>query len=249
MGRPLLTLVAFAAILAAGWAFAPSNAVGHVVIDETPSQWVHVQPPTPAAHLIARVRSGHTVSLRSRPFGPVVAHVGSITRFGSPRALGVVATRRGRWLGVTEPGIGNNRVVWMDAGAHGVHYAHTKLELDVDLSDRTLALRRGATTVRRMGVGVGAFDSPTPTGRFSVTDKLRGAGFSASYGCCILALSAVQPHLPDGWTGGNRVAIHGALSASDFGEAVSAGCVHARERDLRFLMRVVPLGTPVVIRP
>src|SRR3954469_22028600 len=100
-----------------------------------------------------------------------------------------------------------------------------------------------------MSVGVGAFDSPTPTGRFSVTDKLRGADFSASYGCCILALSAVQPHLPDGWTGGNRVAIHGTLSASDFGAAVSAGCVHAHDGDLRFLMRVVPLGTPVVIRP
>jgi hypothetical protein len=249
VGRPLLTLVAFAAIVAAGWAFAPSNAVGHVVIDRTPSNWVRVQPPAHTAHLIARVRSGRTVALRSRPFGPVVAHVGSITRFGSPRALGVVATRRGRWLAVTEPGVGDNRVVWMDARARGVRYTRTKLELDVDLSDRMLSLRREGTIVRKMRVGVGAFDSPTPTGRFSLTDKLRGADFSASYGCCILALSAVQPHLPDGWTGGDRIAIHGTLSASDFGEAVSAGCVHARDRDLRFLMRVAPLGTPVVIRP
>jgi lipoprotein-anchoring transpeptidase ErfK/SrfK len=100
-----------------------------------------------------------------------------------------------------------------------------------------------------MTVGVGRLDSPTPTGRFAITDKLEGASFSAAYGCCILALSAIQPKLPRGWAGGNRVAIHGTLSATDFGRAVSAGCVHARDRDLRYLMRVAPLGTPVVIRP
>jgi lipoprotein-anchoring transpeptidase ErfK/SrfK len=82
-----------------------------------------------------------------------------------------------------------------------------------------------------------------------VTDKLRGSAYSAAYGCCILALSAIQPNLPAGWSGGNRIAIHGTLSAGDFGRAVSAGCVHARDTDLRYLMRGVPLGTPVVIRP
>jgi lipoprotein-anchoring transpeptidase ErfK/SrfK len=59
----------------------------------------------------------------------------------------------------------------------------------------------------------------------------------------------VQPNLPAGWSGGDRIAIHGTLSAGDFGNAVSAGCVHAPDSDLRYLMRVVPLGTPVVIRP
>ena len=150
---------------------------------------------------------------------------------------------------MTEPAVAGNRVVWVDARAGGLHYARTRLEIDVDLSDRTLVLRRGETVVRRVTVGVGAFDSPTPTGHFAVTDKLAGSNFSSAYGCCILALSAIQPNLPAGWSGGNRVAIHGTLSASDFGEAVSAGCVHAPDADLRYLMRVVPLGTPVVIRP
>jgi hypothetical protein len=198
--------------------------------------------------VIAYVRSGRALALRSRPFGPVVARVGSITRFGSRRALGVVATRRGRWLAVTEAGIGNNRVVWVDAQAGGLRYARTPLQLVVDLSRRTLDVRRGGKLVRRLTVAVGRSDSPTPTGRFSVTDKLNGSAFSASYGCCILALSATQPNLPAGWTGGNRIAIHGTLSA-DFGQAVSAGCMHARDTDLRYLMRIVPLGTPVVIRP
>ncbi len=175
--------------------------------------------------------------------------MGSLTPFGSHRALGVVASRRSRWLAVTEAGIAGNRVVWVDAKAGGIRYARTPLQLEVDLSRRTMTLSRDGTVLRRVSVGVGAYDSPTPTGRFAVTDKLDGRNFSASYGCCILALSAIQPNLPAGWSGGNRVAIHGTLSSSDFGHAISAGCIHARDTDLRFLMRHVPLGTPVVIRP
>src|SRR5205814_2995657 len=109
----------------------------------------------------------------------------------------------------------------VDARAGGLRYARTRLELEVDLSDRTLTLLRGDVAVRRVSVGVGASDSPTPTGRFAVTDKLDGADYSSAYGCCILALSAIQPNLPPGWAGGDRVAIHGTLSPSDFGQAVS----------------------------
>jgi hypothetical protein len=229
-------------------ALSPASAGARVVIDRPIDGWVSVPAPAPA-HVIAKVRGGRLVALRNRPFGQVVARVGALTQFGSHRALGVVGKSRGRWLAVTEAGVGGNHVVWVDASAGGLRYSRTRLQLEVDLSSRTLTLRRDRTVVRRVSVGVGAFGSPTPTGRFAVTDKLDGRSFSAAYGCCILALSAIQPHLPAGWHGGNRVAIHGTLSPSDFGRAVSAGCVHARHSDLRYLMRVVPLGTPVVIRP
>jgi hypothetical protein len=213
---------------------------------------VQVKTPKPQpkqAHVIAEVRPGRALALRSRPFGPVLARVGSTTPFGSHRALSVVATRHGRWLAVTEAGVGNNRVVWVDAKSGGLRYGHTRLELDVDLSNRSLSVRRNGITVSRLSVGVGRAGSPTPTGTFAVTDKLNGSAYSSAYGCCILALSATQPNLPAGWSGGNRIAIHGTLSSSDFGRAVSAGCVHASDASLRYLMRTVPLGTPVVIRP
>jgi lipoprotein-anchoring transpeptidase ErfK/SrfK len=157
-------------------------------------------------------------------------------------------TARNGWLGVTEAGVGHNRVVWIDARGGGLRYSRTHLELVVDLSSRTLTVERDRVTVRRLSIGVGRPRSPTPTGAFAVTDKLNGRAYGSFYGCCILALSATQPNLPAGWTGGNRIAIHGTRYASDFGRDVSAGCVHASERDLRYLMRIVPLGTPVVIR-
>jgi hypothetical protein len=252
VARSLLALVSLVFATAGAAALAPTTAVGLVALDlpSSPTGWVQVQTPRPEpAHVIAEVQPGHALALRSRPFGPVLARVGSKTPFGSQRALSVVATRHGHWLAVTEAGVGNNRVVWVDAKSGGLRYARTRFELDIDLSGRTLVVRRNGVAVRRLSVGVGRAGSPTPTGTFAVTDKLNGGSYSASYGCCILALSATQPNLPAGWTGGNRIAIHGTLSAGDFGRAVSAGCVHASDSDLRYLMRNVPLGTPVVIRP
>jgi hypothetical protein len=249
MARVRQSVFALLLACAAACAFVPVTASGHVVLDPSPDGWTRVDaPPPPPAHLVAYVRMGASVTLRGRPYGTPLASVGSKTPFGSPRALSV-AHREGPWLGVTEAGYGANRLVWIDTRAGGLRYAHTREEIDVDVSSRRLVLRRDGRVVRSLKIGVGRPGSPTPTGRFAVTDKLPGGTYGSYYGCCILALSATQPHLPAGWRGGNRIAIHGTPSPSDFGRAVSAGCLHASDRNLRFLMRSVPLGTPVVIQP
>lgn len=201
------------------------------------------------AHVIAMVRPGLSVAVYDRPFGQVITRVDAQTEFGSPRALAVARSERGRWLAVKLPTLGNGRVGWIDARAGGLRYRRTGLEVDIDLSLHRLTLRNAAGVMRTVTVGIGRPGSPTPTGRFAVTDKLSGPAYSAYYGCCILALSATQPNLPAGWSGGNRIAIHGTPSSSDFGRDISAGCVHAPDDALRYLMRTLPLGTPVVIRP
>jgi L,D-transpeptidase catalytic domain len=241
----LLTALVVAAIL--GLSATPGSARVSLANGST-NGWTLVRP-APVGHVIAYVKPGATVALRSRPFGSTLGRLGATTAFGSRRALSVVRRASGRWLAVTTPELGNKRLGWIDARGGNLRYRRTPLELVVDLSQRTLELRRGARVVRRVSVGIGRPDSPTPTGRFAVTDKLSGPAYSAFYGCCILALSATQPNLPAGWTGGNRIAIHGTPPSSDFGQAVSAGCMHAPDDALQYLMRTVPLGTPVVIHP
>jgi lipoprotein-anchoring transpeptidase ErfK/SrfK len=124
----------------------------------------------------------------------------------------------------------------------------TRLSLHADLSERRLELRRGRRVVQRVTVAIGRAGSDTPTGRFAVTDKLAGTQFGPYYGCCILALSGIQPNTPPGWTGGNRLAIHGTDAPATIGTASSAGCLRADDEALRALMETVPLGTPVFIR-
>jgi hypothetical protein len=79
--------------------------------------------------------------------------------------------------------------------------------------------------------------------------KISGDRFGPYYGCCILAISATQPNTPPGWTGGNRMAIHGTDVPSSIGAAASAGCLRAADGELRLMMRKAPVGAPVVIRP
>jgi lipoprotein-anchoring transpeptidase ErfK/SrfK len=199
--------------------------------------------PSEPVYEIAHVQS--STPLYASRNGPVVAHLGAHTEFGSPQTLGVLR-HRGSWLAVISTLQPNGRVSWVRERA--VRLTRTKLSLTLDRSRRLLLLKSGSTVVRRMTVGVGRAESPTPTGRFAVTDKLSGYRYSAAYGCCIVALSAHQPYLPAGWTGGDRIAIHGTNVPSSIGVASSAGCPHARDADLRVLMRRVPLGAPVFIK-
>jgi lipoprotein-anchoring transpeptidase ErfK/SrfK len=120
--------------------------------------------------------------------------------------------------------------------------------LEVDLSRREVVVRHEDAGPRRVSVAVGAPDTPTPPGKYYVTDKLRGADFGPYYGCCILALSGHQQDLPQGWSGGDRLAIHGSPTPT-WGQNVSNGCLHAREADLRYLLKTVPLGTVVLVHP
>jgi L,D-transpeptidase catalytic domain len=200
------------------------------------------EPPT--GYLIARPRGG-SLALWSSPRGSVVARLGATTEFGSPLRLGVVKDR-GRWLAVVSTRLPNGRLGWVKR--RDVYLASTEISIHLDLSRRRLLLKRGDQVIRRIVVGVGRPSSPTPRGRFAVTDKLSGYRYSSAYGCCIVALSAHQPYLPASWRGGNRIAIHGTNVPSSIGVASSAGCPHAGYADMQALMRRVPLGAPVFIR-
>ena len=215
----------------------------HAIFVRAPEPFAHATArpePRPRGTLVALVEPGRVVALRSAPGGPVVARLGAHTEFGSPRTFAVT----GPGLQVVTTELPNGRRGWVD-GKGALRLSRTRVTLDVDLSTRVLRVHVGRNVLRAMRVGIGAPGTATPTGRFAITDKLAGSRYSSVYGCCILALSGHQTNLPRGWTGGDRLAIHGGSTAG----AVSTGCLHTDEADLRYLMRVVALGTQVTIHP
>lgn len=200
----------------------------------------------PPAKLV-HVRPGRSIAVRARPGGRVIGRLADRTDFGSPRVVSAVATR-GRWLGVASSARTDGRLAWVDGRSPALSLTAAEVSIRADLSRRRVELRSGGRVLVRASVTVGRPGSSTPTGRFSVTDKLNGRDLSPYYGCCVLALSGTQPNLPAGWSGGNRLAIHGTDDPGSIGTAASAGCLRAGEADLELLMRRVPLGTPVEIR-
>ena len=192
--------------------------------------------------VVARLR-GSSVSLRAAPGSArVLATVSSRTEFGSATTLPVVSFQ-GRWLEVISTALPNG--VYGYVRIDQTWLRRDSMAIDVDLSARRLRVWRDGAVVRRVGVAIGSPSSPTPIGQFAVTDELTGLN-PAAYGCCILALSGHQTRLPSGWPGGDRLAIHGG---GGIGSAVSSGCLHAAEPDLRWLMKRIPLGTEVVVHP
>lgn len=201
--------------------------------------------PTSRTALTLVIDRGAKVPIRKAPASATLAVAGWRTPFGSIRRLHVVE-QRGDWFAVESDVLGNGIVGWVPKTA-GVRLRRVRFSVEADLSDRLLTLYEDGNVVFRRRVSIGAGASPTPSGRFHVTDQISGRRWRL--GCCIVVLSGTQPKLPAGWRGGDRLAIHGSPGGSRrIGAPSSAGCLHATEQTLRVLAGL-PLGTPVVIHP
>ncbi|MEF3305442.1 L,D-transpeptidase [Paenibacillus sp. GYB003] len=105
----------------------------------------------------------------------------------------------------------------------------------VDLSDRLLHLLEDDRVVRSYPVGIGRMVTATPTGRFTVVNKAPNPG--GPFGAFWMGLS--KPHY----------GIHGTNDPTSIGKMVSHGCIRMHNHDVLELQRMVPIGTPVTIRP
>jgi len=208
---------------------------------------VEAEPAAPPApkwrHLIARVTG--PIAFREEPGGKPLGRVGRKTEFGGPRFLGVTGRREG-WLRIVIPERGNGEHAWIRE--EKAKLFGTDVSVHIDRSARRLTVRDGDRLVLRIPVAVGRAEHPTPVGRYAVTDKLAMGGPGTTYGCCALALTGHQTKLLAGWPGGDRLAIHATPNVETVGKAASLGCMRAYTRDIRRLMRTVPVGTPVFIR-
>ena len=164
------------------------------------------EPGDPTRSLIAEVPRGTTVSLHDGPGGRQIKRIGARTVFGSSTRLAVLASR-GEWLQVSTETVGDRNRAWIRTAQ--VRLRDTNYLLVVSVSERRLELREGTRVVFRTRVAVGSSAHPTPTGRFGVTDKLPGRRFGNVYGCCILAISAIQTEAAGRLAGRNRIALHG----------------------------------------
>ncbi len=184
--------------------------------------------------------------LRGSPGGTPLTTARPRTTFGSARVLAAVV-RRGDWLGVLVSERRDDRPAWVAlTGRLALFRVRTALQASV--SRRLLVLRRDGRVLVRAPVAVGRPADPTPVGRFAVTDRLLIEGASP-YGCCALALSGHQPDVPQGWGGGDRLAVHGTEDPGSVGQAVSLGCLRAAPSTMRALVDQVQLGTVLTVRP
>jgi lipoprotein-anchoring transpeptidase ErfK/SrfK len=190
------------------------------------------------------------LAVRAAPNGAVVGTVPMQSRFlgQSMRAWVQAVSTDGLWGKITVPWskpVGTSG--WIPLT--GLAGRTTSTMVVADLSERRMHVYNGCRELFSVGTAIGRPGSPSPTGRFWVTDRVPvPAAQRGSFGTFAFGLSTVQPHLPPGWHGGDQMAIHGTGAPGSIGQAASAGCLRVGEDALTRLRPLLRSGTPVVIQ-
>jgi hypothetical protein len=256
MPRRILLLVSAALFAACATSTSPPEGPALA-----PRSHPHRHPPA-AIEVIKLLARGGTLAAASRDavLGVHAApgterayeHLDGDNPWGQPLRLLVVADALDEdgdvWLRIQLPIWPNGQAGWV--AASDVRVAEARERVVVDLSSRRLVRLREGRPVARLPVAVGSPATPTPPGRYFVWARVATGRPSGPYGSYILGLSgfseAIEPWTE--WPGEPRLAIHGTDDPGDAGHAVSNGCIRV-SNELIGVLRDVPMGTPVIIRP
>ncbi len=167
----------------------------------------------------------------------------SPTPWGSPLTF-TVTERRGAWVRVMLPVRPNGTQGWVNVADVALSTIGTRVHIDI--SDRTLWAFDGESLIAQTRIVVGRSSSPTPMGRFFVTDydpKNRGS----AYGPWVLPISGYSQAMNSFSGGVPVIAMHGTNKPGLIGGAHSNGCIRMPNNVIETLRGRIPLGTPVDI--
>jgi lipoprotein-anchoring transpeptidase ErfK/SrfK len=126
----------------------------------------------------------------------------------------------------------------------------------IDRAHFKLRLFKRLKLSKTYDIAVGLPDYPTPTGRYSITNKAVNPAWSApdqpwagAYRNEVVEGGSPENPLKARWLGiVNGVGIHGTAAEYSIGTRASHGCIRMRVADVIDLYPRVPVGTPVLIR-
>ena len=149
------------------------------------------------------------------------------------------------WLKVRIPMRPNGQKGWVRETALGPLY-HVRTRLVVDRSQQHATLYKRGRKIWSEPVGVGAPSTPTPAGNFWIREKFKTADPGSLYGPAAFGTSAYS--VLSEWPGGGVIGIHGTDQPSLIPGNPSHGCIRVKNGPVKRLFRLLPVGTPLLIR-
>lgn len=117
----------------------------------------------------------------------------------------------------------------------------------VRLSRYRLDLYQKDRRIMRVPIAVGRRDTPTPGGTFYIKELLRPPKPDFVYGTYAFGLSGFSNEL-DTYAGAPAViGNHGTGDPGVIPGRASSGCIRMTNKNIEKLVRILPLGTPVVV--
>jgi lipoprotein-anchoring transpeptidase ErfK/SrfK len=212
----------------------------------------------------AAAASARTVARVAKPSVVAGARYGTVVVYRSPAAkrpfltlrnpnpdgahlVFLVKERRVGWERVYLPTRPNGATGWVRDRA--VELSLDPYRVTVSLGAHVLTVTKVGKVILRTRAGVGRSVLPTPKGTYFVTELLRQPNPSGPYGPFAFGLSAHSNVLQSFGGGPGQIGIHGTNEPGALGTDVSHGCVRISNGSITMLAQLLPLGTPVVIKP
>jgi lipoprotein-anchoring transpeptidase ErfK/SrfK len=176
-----------------------------------------------------------------------VTKLSAKTEYGLPRTFLVTdQNSRPGWLNVLLPIRPNGASGWIKAS--DVTLGQSDYEIRIELGAHKLTLLKLGQPVLDSGVVIGADKTPTPVGKFYVTDPLDlHSQPNAGYGVFALGISGYSDVLTSFKGGPGQLAVHGTSNPGQVGQNISNGCVRVPNDIIEQIAAQAPLGTPVTI--
>ena len=182
------------------------------------------------------------VRVFAEPDGEVTHTMANPTPAKGPLVF-LTITNRSDWHQVLLPVRPNGSIGWVRGS--DVSLAAHNYRIQADLADfRVRVLERGITIFDTVA-GVASNNSPTPGGRYYLTELLAPAEPDTVYGSFAYGLSGFSETFETFNGGPGQLGIHGTNSPETLGSAVSAGCIRLHNDDVARLVTFLPLGVPV----
>lgn len=149
------------------------------------------------------------------------------------------------WVEVLLPVRPNGTTGWVPV--EELEITRNRYRLDVDVRRHQLTVFRDGERLMTTKVAVGTGATPTPIGRFYLTELLRPPDPTDIYGPFAYGLSGFSETL-DAFNGGpGIIGIHGTNRPDLLGTDVSHGCIRVDNDVISELATLLPLGTPIAI--
>jgi lipoprotein-anchoring transpeptidase ErfK/SrfK len=190
---------------------------------------------------VATARLARVVVHRA-PAGQVTSTLANPSDSGAPLTFLVEEQREG-WLKVLLPVRPNGSTGWVQADQ--VSVATTAYRLVAHLKRHRLEVWKEGRMEATYLVGVGTSLTPTPMGRYYLTELLALPDPRGPYGPYAFGLSAYSDVLTRFAGGTGQIGLHGTDHPEALGTDVSHGCLRVANPVIARLAAQLPLGTPI----